>query len=270
MPATASNKYTKAIEKESLFRQIGTTVNAYHSNYRILAKDCNDLAQFVPEGGTIPLYDAVNDFTPYTIETCKLAAFVKLDTDFVHDATFDVEKFLVSRLTKNFGRAETNAFINGSGEQTPTGILHDSKGATVALSSSALSYDDVISLYFSVKAEYRTKGVWLMNDTTAMVLRTLKDADGNYLLHNNSDTILGKQVIISEFMPNIGVGSKPIAFGDFSYYWVICKKPVSVRTIKEKFVTLDQIGYLAFEFLDGKLIRPEAIKVIQIEKEASK
>ncbi len=93
MPTTASNKYTKAIEKESLFRQIGTTVNAYHSNYRILAKDCNDLAQFIPEGGTIPLYDAVNDFTPYTIETYKLAAFVKLDADFVHDATFDVEKF---------------------------------------------------------------------------------------------------------------------------------------------------------------------------------
>ncbi len=182
---------------------------------------------------------------------------------------FDVEKFLIGRLAKNFGRAETNAFINGSGEQTPTGILHKSKGATVALSSTTLSYDDVISLYFSVKAEYRAKGMWLMNDTTAMVLRTLKDADGNYLWNSNSDTMLGKQVVISEFMPDIGVGNKPIAFGDFSYYWVITKKPVSVRTIKEKFVALDQIGYLAFEFLDGKLIRPDAIKVIQMEKEAS-
>lgn len=108
-----------------------------------------------------------------------------------------------------------------------------------------------------------------MNDTTAMTLRKLKDADGNYLWNANSDTILGKQVIISEFMPDIGVGSKPIAFGDFSYYWVICKQPVTVRTLKEKFVTLDQIGYLAFEFLDGKLIRPDAVKVIQMETEAS-
>ena len=48
MPVTAANKYTKAIEKESLFRQIGTAVNAFNSSYRILAKDCNDLAQFVP------------------------------------------------------------------------------------------------------------------------------------------------------------------------------------------------------------------------------
>lgn len=262
MPATSSNKYTKAIEQESLFRQIGTAVNAFNSNYRILAKDCNDLAQFMPEDGQIPIYDAVNDFTRYTVETYKLAAFVKLDDDFIHDATFDIEKYLIGRLAKNFGRAETKAFITGTGEQMPTGILHDTKGAEVALTADTLTYDDVISLYFSVKSEYRTSGVWLMNDTTAMALRKLKDTDGNYLWNANSDTILGKQVIISEFMPDAGKGSKPIAFGDFSYYWIICKKPVTVRTIKEKFVTLDQIGYLAFEFLDGKLIRPDAVKVI--------
>ena len=269
MPVTAANKYTKAIEKESLFRQIGTAVNAFNSSYRILAKDCNDLAQFVPEGGQIPIYDAVNDFTRYTVDTHKLAVFVKLDDDFVHDATFDIEKYLISRLAKTFGRAETKAFISGTGEQMPAGILHDTKGADVALTASTLTYDDVISLYFSVKPEYRTNGVWLMNDTTAMTLRKLKDADGSYLWNANSDTILGKQVIISEFMPDISAGSKPIAFGDFSYYWVVCKKPVTVRTLKEKFVTLDQIGYLAFEFLDGRLIRPDAVKVIQMETEAS-
>ena len=30
------------------------------------------------------------------------------------------------------------------------------------------------------------------------------------------------------------------------------------------FVLYDQIGYLAFQYLDGKLIRNEAIKVIQM------
>lgn len=93
---------------------------------------------------------------------------------------------------------------------------------------------------------------------------TLFHADGNYLWNSNTDSIFGKRVIISEFMPSAELGKKPIAFGDFSYYWVILKKPVSVRAIKEKFVVYDQIGYLAFEFLDGKLIRPEAIKVIQM------
>ena len=39
---------------------------------------------------------------------------------------------------------------------------------------------------------------------------------------------------------------------------------MTVRTVLEKFVLSDQIGYLAFEFFDGKLVRNEAIKVIQM------
>ena len=264
IPFSANDKYNKAIDGQSLFRQIATVFHAYNSNYRIMAKDCNDLAQFVPEGGSIPIYDGVKDFTNYTVETWKLAAFVKLDEDFLHDVTFDIEKYLVQRLAKNFGKAETGAFINGTGVQMPTGILNGTKGADVALTASTLTYDDVISLYFSVKEEYRSNALWLMNDDTAMALRKLKDADGNYLWNSNTDSIFGKRVIISEFMPSAESGKKPIAFGDFSYYWVILKKPVSVRAIKEKFVVYDQIGYLAFEFLDGKLIRPDAVKVIQM------
>lgn len=265
MPSATNNKYSKAIDGQSLFRQIATVFRAYNSNYRIMAKDCNDLAAFVPEGESIPIYDGVKDFTNYMVETWKLAAFVKLDEDFIHDASFDIEQYLVQRLAKNFGKAETSAFINGTGVQMPTGILNETNGAEVALKAKALTYDDVIKLYFSVKEEYRSNGVWLMNDDTAMTLRKLKDADGNYLWNNNTDSIFGKRVIITEFMPSAVSGSKPIAFGDFSYYWVILKKPVSVRALKEKFVVYDQIGYLAFEFLDSKLIRPEAIKVIQIE-----
>jgi len=103
-----------------------------------------------------------------------------------------------------------------------------------------------------------------MNDKTALALRKLKDNDSNYLWNQANDTILGKQVIISEYMPDIEAGTKPIAFDDFSYYWIVGRKPVTVRTLLEKFVLYDQIGYLAFEFLDGKLVRNEAIKVIQM------
>lgn len=50
------------------------------------------------------------------------------------------------------------------------------------------------------------------------MLRTLKDDLGNYIWNHADNTILGKKVIISEFIPSVEIGSKPIAFGDFSYY----------------------------------------------------
>ena len=151
------------------------------------------------------------------------------------------------------------------GSNESTGTLHNTDGAKTALTAETLTYDDVISLYFSVDKEYRRNGIWLMNDKTALALRKLKDNNGNYLWNQANDTILGKQVIISEYMPDIETGTKPIAFGDFSYYWIVGRKPVTVRTLLEKFVLYDQIGYLAFEsLLDGKLVRNEAIKVIQM------
>jgi HK97 family phage major capsid protein len=65
-------------------------------------------------------------------------------------------------------------------------------------------------------------------------------------------------------MPSIGPGNKPIAFGDFSYYWIIIRDEVSVKVLKELYYDDMQIGYIAREYLDAKLIRPEAIKVIQM------
>ena len=117
-----------------------------------------------------------------------------------------------------------------------------------------ITYDDLFSLYFSKEAKYRSKVTWLMNDKTAMALRKLKDDNGNYLWNPNSDNIIGKNVVISEFMPCAESEKKPVAFGDFSYYWVIDRRPVTMRPIVVRFAINDQIGYIAYEFLDGKLV----------------
>ena len=135
--------------------------------------------------------------------------------------------------------------------------------------TTTLTYDDVVKLFFSVKPEYRRNAVWVMNDETALALRTLKDAEGNYIWNHANDTILGKKVLISEYMPSVGFGSKPIAFGDFSYYWIVCRCPVCIRPLLEKFIMMGYIGYLAYEFLDGKLVRPEAIKVMRMSDTAA-
>ena len=50
MAPASNNKYVKALEKESLFRSIGTVVKAYNGIYSILAKDCSDMAVWIAEG----------------------------------------------------------------------------------------------------------------------------------------------------------------------------------------------------------------------------
>ena len=83
LPNSASNKYMAALEKESLFRNIGTFIKAYGSGHRIFAKDSTDFALWVAEGEAIPIYDGIDDFTINTVDSWKLAAFVKMDESFI-------------------------------------------------------------------------------------------------------------------------------------------------------------------------------------------
>lgn len=260
LPYDSNKKYNDIINSESIFRIIGTNIKTKDSDHDIWISDSDDTAEW-SSNGLEEIKNVVNDFNKKRIECHALSIISRMDEDIVHDAQFDIEDCLIKQFAKSFGKAEENAFVNGTGDKMPTGILNDTDGAEVGTTTSKLTFDDVISLYFSVKSEYRTKGSWLMNDEIAKTLYTLKDADGNYLWNHNTNTIMGRPVFVINAMPSTG---KIIAFGDFSYYWIVTRMPISARSIQELFVANQQVGYLAQEYLDGKLIRNDAIKVLQL------
>ncbi len=145
------NKYMAAVKKEGLFCSLATDIRAYDYNYHIKTANGEDVAVWVPEGSTIPITDGIADFSDIALASHKLAVFLKLEDAFIKDDTFNIEDYLVSRLAKNFGRAEDNGFINGTGADMPTGILAESGSAEVSVSASAITYEDLVKLFFSVK-----------------------------------------------------------------------------------------------------------------------
>ena len=264
LPEDFQSKLDSKVKDIGVFRNHVTVITAYNGPSHILANDCEDVALFVPENGEIPFRDGMDDFTRLRIDTHKLAVGVKLDSAFVHDASFDMEDYLASRLARNFAKSEDYGFINGQGEYEPTGITNPDSGAKCAVTTDAITFDDVISLYYAVEPDYRANAIWMMNGETALKLRTLKDNDGNYLWNAVNDTILGKPVVISEYMPSEESGAMPVVFGDFSYYWIVRRSPFSVTALTELFLAYEQVGYLAYEFLDGKLVRRQAVQGIRI------
>lgn len=55
---------------------------------------------------------------------------------------------------------------------------------------------------------------------------------------------------------------KTIAFGDFSYYWIADRQGRSFKRLNELYAATGQVGFLVSQRVDGKLILPEAIKVL--------
>ena len=61
----------------------------------------------------------------------------------------------------------------------------------------------------------------------------------------------------------IAASAKTIAFGDFGYYWVADRQGRSFQRLNELYAATGQVGFKATQRVDGKLILPEAIKVLQ-------
>jgi HK97 family phage major capsid protein len=251
----------QALAKENLFRRFATVIRFTEASGIIQAVTSTGTAEWVADGDPIPVSD--DTFAQFPIKSYKLASLVKLNRSFVSDMNFDLEKYLANDFAKRFGRAEENTLLNGNGTTQPTGILKADAVITTA-SSSSITFDEMIALYFSLKDEHRQNAIFIMHDQSAMMLRTLKDASGRYLWNDSDNTIFGKPVVTSPYMPLVLAGAKSIAFGDLSYYWLIERQPLSMKSLREIYSLQGQIGFQAIERLDGKLIQPDALKLLQM------
>lgn len=266
LPEESEKKYMAALKKESIVRQLATVVNATKSDSRLWTFDYTGQAEW-SDIVNLEGLDTEEDFQRFDIQAHRLSEFIKLGLEFAADQSFAIEDYLIGKMARCFGTSEELAFVNGTGENQPIGILHDTEGAETGVTTenaSSISYDEIIKLYLSVDKKYRKHGTWLMNDETALALRTLKDSAGNYLWKDINETIFSKPVQIVDSMPSIGNGQKVIAFGDFSNYWLVQRFPMTIRTLRELFAVRGQVGYLGCEYLDGKLIRKDAVKVLQM------
>lgn len=263
LPAKSASRFSAALKGNNLFRRNGTVLTETSGNPVLWLGDTDAVPEWIPEGQAIPVRD--DGIGPkHAIRANKLGIITSMERDYVTDPIFDLESYLIGKFARMFGNAEEDACINGTGEAMPKGILHDTDGAETGITVSGdIAFDDVLGLYFSLDKRYRANGMWLMNDETALKLKKLKDQSGQYLWNQNSDTILGKPVHISEHMPSDG---KPVAFGDLSYYCIIDRKPLSVRSLDETFFMQHKMGYLGVEYLDGLLVRPEAVKVLKVSQ----
>ena len=126
-----------------------------------------------------------------------------------------------------------------------------------------------MDLYYALKAPYRKKGIFLCNESTVKALRKLKDNNGQYLWSpaiapGQPDTILGRPIRTSAYIPAVAAGAKVLAFGDYSFFWIADRQGRNFRRLGELFAVTDQTGFLATERVDGKLILPEAVQILSM------
>jgi HK97 family phage major capsid protein len=181
------------------------------------------------------------------------------------DAMIDVEAWLANEVIMKFAEDESTAFISGDGVGKPRGLLtypfvtdHSTwehgkfrlieTGVSGALPPTTFTgspptspFDVLMDMIYAVKGGHRAACSWIMNSTTASLLRQIKSTTGEYIwregrggvVEGQPPSLLGYPVHTDEYMPDIGADTVPIGFGDWKRTYLILDR-TGVRVVRDE------------------------------------
>ena len=269
VPDEYERTLVEALEEENIFRQMAKVIKTSSGDRKIPVVASKGTASWIDEEGAYPESD--DSFGQVSIGAYKLGTMIKVSEELLNDSVFDLQSYISREFARRIGAKEEEAFFTGDGKGKPLGVLAATGGAetgVTAASATAVTADELMDLYYSLKSPYRKKSVWVLNDSTIKAIRKLKDNNGQYLWQpsltaGTPDMILGRPIKTSAYMPVMAAGAKTIAFGDFSYYWIADRQGRSFKRLNELFAASGQVGFLASQRVDGKMILAEAVKVLE-------
>ena len=267
VPDEYEKKLVEALQDEVFFRSLATVIRTSSGDRKIPIVTSRGEAAWIDEGGQFPESD--DSFGQTSIGAYKLATMIKVSDELLNDSVFNIEAYISKEFGRRIGAKEEEAFFIGDGKGKPVGLFDATGGADtgITVANTSITFDDVMDLYYSLRAPYRNKATWLLNDSTVKAIRKLKDGNGNYIWQpsvkeGEPDRILNRPYRTSIYVPELAAGNRVMAFGDYSYYWVADRQNRTFRRLNELYAATGQVGFLASQRVDGKLILPEAIKVL--------
>jgi HK97 family phage major capsid protein len=193
--------------------------------------------------------------------------WLRVSKELADDSIFAMETLLGSLLGERLGRIANLQLTTGSGSSAPNGIMTASSLGVTAAGTAAITFDEILDLEHSVDPAYRSgpQVRYMLNDSTLLAVRKLKDGDGNYLWQMGNvqagipSTINGRPYSINQAMDSLATGNKVMAFGDMSKYYVRKVGAPLIGAIQDKdfWPGFGVAGYIRF---DGELADTAAVK----------
>lgn len=270
VPDEYEKKLVESLQDEVFFRNLATVIRTSSGDRKIPIVTSKGEAAWIDEEGQFPESD--DSFGQTSIGAYKLATMIKVSDELLNDSVFNIEQYISKEFGRRIGAKEEEAFFVGDGQGKPTGLFNTTGGAETGVTAATVSitFDDVMDLYYSLRAPYRNKASWLLNDSTVKAIRKLKDGNGNYIWQpsvreGEPDRILNRPYRTSIYVPELAEGKRVMAFGDYSYYWIADRQGRSFKRLNELYAATGQVGFLACERVDGKLILSEAVKTLDVK-----
>lgn len=270
VPDEFENQLIQKLHQENVLRSISHVIQTSSGDHKIPVVAGEGTASWLDEEAAYT--ESNSSFGQVTLGAHKLGTLIKVSDELLNDSAFDLTSYISTEFARRLGDSEEEAFLTGNGTGRPTGILNDSNGAkdgVTAAAADAITFDELIDLFYSLKEPYRKNAVFLMNDSTVKAVRKLKDQNGQYIWQpsvqlGTPDMILNRPVFTSQYMPTLSAGNKIALFGDFSYYWIADRQGRTFKRLNELYAVNGQVGFLGSQRVDAKTILPEALTTLKM------
>ena len=267
VPDTFEQKLVKGLTEKSLIRKLSTVIKT-NATMRIPTIIADGEAAWIPENEPVQFSEAV--YGEIVLDAYKLAHKVVVSDEMLEDAQFDVEDYIRQLFVESVSAAEDLALFIGDGNGKPTGLLHQTSVGWVSEKAGDITYDDILNLIHSVKSPYRKNAVLVMSEDAITKLLSIIHYHGNSpwdvsLKDGTSKTLFGYPVYTTNYLDRVLPGTKPVLFGDFSYFWIGERGKRSVKRLVERYADTGQVAYITSERIDAKLVLPEAVKSREVK-----
>jgi len=224
-------------------------------------------ASLQTEGTAIAVLDF--DDTEVSYGAYTLGSLIEVSEQLLQDTGVPLEQAIGEMLGRRLGVTWNTYFTTGTGSSQPTGLLAASNGTSKGADAgaTAITRDNLIDLKHSVDPAYRLgdRVGFMFNDSTLSYIIKLSDANDNFLWvpsmrEGEPDRILGYRYWINQQMPDVATGQKSVVFGDFSKYIIRTVGNMTMRRLTERYAEKLNVGFLAWQRADGKLLQTAALK----------
>lgn len=219
------------------------------------------------------LTSSTGNFNTVSLGGFLAGALTKVSKSLVNNTDFDLVAFVVKEMAYAISRFIEKELLVGTpaAGANPAKVLGLSTATNVTEldSTSAITGDDLIDLQDSVKDVFQDRAIWIMNSKTRTALRKLTDDVGRYLLVDDlaspfGKSLLGKPVYVSDNMPDIGAGAKPIYYGDMSGLATKFSEELAVEVLREVYAAQHAIGVVGWIEFDAKVQDQQKIAVLKM------
>jgi HK97 family phage major capsid protein len=194
---------------------------------------------------------------------------VRVSVQLLQDSAFSMDSLLNELFAERIGRIANQHLTTGTGAGQPNGVVTASGLGKTTAAVAAVTADEFVDFYHSINPAYRASPQFRMmfNDSTLLAIRKLKDSQNRYLIDGLKDTgavinIAGISVpyVVNQAVASMATGARFAVAGDFGKYITRIVKDFTVLRLVERYAEFMQVGFVAFNRIDGDIADTSAIK----------